>query len=133
MNKRNNCVAAVIGAVLMGVSTLASAGGNDTLLAHWGQFQLDNGESKTVIRGDKLKAYRVCMDEGTDAVALKVTFDDQEVVVEPGECQLIEATKVKLASAGKLQQGMTLIGSFNFDSKRNYPTSAGVPVAARND
>ena len=52
------------------------------------------------------------MEEGRGAASLKVTYDGKEAIVAPGECQLIEATKIKLASAARLQEGMTLIGSY---------------------
>ena len=133
MNKRHICVVAVIGAGLLGGSSLAQADTTDTLLASVGQFQLDNGEAKTVLRGAKVKGYRVCMEEVPEAVPLKVTYDDKVVMVEPGECQLIMATKIKLASASKLHDGMTLIGSFNTDSRKKYNTSVSLAQVARND
>ena len=133
MNKRNNCVAAVIGAVLMGGIQLANADADDTLLASWGQFRVDDGESQTVTRGGAIKGYRICMEDGAVAVPLKVTFDNQEVIIEPGECQLIQATRIKLASASKLHTGMTLIGSFDVDDNKHYRTSVSVPQAVRND
>jgi len=133
MNKRQICVVAVIGAGLLGGSSLAQADATDTLLASVGQFQLDNGETKTVLRGTKVKGYRVCMDEAPNAVPLKVTYDGKEAIVEPGECQLIMATKIKLASASRLHDGMTLIGSFNADSRKKYNTSVSLAKVAHND
>jgi hypothetical protein len=133
MIKHNICVVAVMGAVLTGWSPLAPADTTDALLASQGQFQLDNGETKAVIRGAAVKGYRVCMDEDPDAVPLKVTHDGQETIVEPGECQLIEATKIKLASASRLHEGMTLIGSFIPSSRKSYHTDVSVARTARND
>lgn len=131
MNKRQICVVAVIAAGLLGWSSLAQADATDTLLASVGEFQLDNGETKTVLRGAQVKGYRVCMDEDRDAVTLKVTYDGKVALVEPGECQLIMATKIKLASAARLHDGMTLIGSFNGDSRKKYNTSVSLAQAAR--
>jgi len=133
MIKQNICVVAVMGAVLTAWSPLAPADTTDALLASQGQFQLDNGETKAVIRGAAVKGYRVCMDEEPEAVPLKVLHDGKETIVEPGECQLIEATRIKLASASKLHEGMTLIGSFNPDSRKSYHTDVSVARAARND
>jgi hypothetical protein len=133
MSKRNVGVVAVIGAWLLLGPLLATAGSADRLLASFGQFQLDDGEAKTVMRGAAIKGYRVCMDDDAGAVPLKVRFDGQEVVVEPGECQLIQATKIKLASASKLNDGMTLIGSFNASSTKKYRTTVSVAQAARNN
>jgi hypothetical protein len=130
MNKRQICVVAVIGAGLLGGSSLAQADATDTLLASVGEFQLDNGETKTVLRGAEIKGYRVCMDEAPDAVPLKVTYDGKVAIVEPGDCQLIMATKIKLASAAALHDGMTLIGSFNGDSRKKYNTSVSLAQVA---
>ncbi len=133
MNKHNVCIFAVIGAVLASWSPLASADSTDTLLASQGQFQLDNGETKAVLRGAAIKGYRVCMDDEPKAVPLKVIHDGKETLVAPGECQLIEASTIKLASASKLHDGMTLIGSFNGGSRKTYRTDGSVARTARND
>jgi len=133
MNKHNIYVVALIGSGLIGSAPMAQADTTDTLLARLGEFQLDNGETRTVLRGGAIKGYRVCMDEGPDAVALRVTFDGQEAIVEPGECQVIQATKIKLASAARLHDGMTLIGSFNSSSRKTYRTNVSVAQAARSD
>ncbi len=133
MTTRNICVVALIGAGLLAAAPLAQADSTDALLARVGKFQLDNGETKIVKRGSATKAYRVCMDEGRGAVPLKVIYEDQEAIVEPGECQLIEATKIRLASAGRLQKGMTLIGSFQPRSGKSYKTDVSVARTARNE
>jgi len=133
MSKRYLCVTVVIGAILMAGAPVARADSQNTLLANWGQFQLDDGDTKTLRRGSATKAYRVCLDDGAAAVPLKVTFEGQEAIVVPGECQLIEANKIRLTSAGKLQEGMTLIGRFNGTSRKQYRTSVSVVQAARNN
>ncbi|TFG87461.1 MAG: hypothetical protein E4H19_02170 [Chromatiales bacterium] len=126
MTKRNLCVVALIGAGLLAAAPLAQADATDSLLARVGKFQLDNGETKIVKRGSATKAYRVCMNEGRGAVPLKVTYEDQEVIVEPGECRLIEASKIRLASATRLSAGMTLIGSFEPGRGKSYKTDVSV-------
>ena len=133
MNKHNIYVVATLGALLAGMPAIAAADTTDVLLASQGQFQLDNGETKAVLRGAAVKGYRVCMDDQPHAVPLKVLHDGEETIVEPGDCQLIEATKIKLASAGKLHEGMTLIGSFTPGSQKSYRTDVSVARAARND
>jgi len=129
MTKRKVCVVALIGAGLFAAAPLTQADSTDGLLARIGKFQLDNGESKTVKRGSATKAYRICMDEGDGAVPLKVTYEGQEAIVEPGECRLIEATKIRLASAGRLPKGMTLIGSFESGARKSYKTDVSVAQA----
>ena len=129
MTKRNKCVVALIGAGLFAAAPLAQADSTDGLLARIGKFQLDNGETKTVKRGSATKAYRVCMDEGRGAVPLKVMYEDQSVIVEPGECRLIEAAKIRLAGAARLPAGMTLIGSFDSSPVKTYKTDVSVAQA----
>ncbi|MEQ1803099.1 MAG: hypothetical protein ABL989_14320, partial [Gammaproteobacteria bacterium] len=132
MTKRSICVVAVIGAGLMAVAPVAPADPTDSLLASVGQFQLDSSETKLLRRGAAVKGYKICMDEHRHAVPLKVMYDGQEAIVEPGECRLFEATKIKLASAGPLHDGMTLIGSFGAPrSGKSYRTDVSVAQAAR--
>ena len=133
MSKGILCIVAVIGAGLMVVAPAAQADPTDALLARVGQFQLDNGETKTMRGRAAVKAYRVCMEEGRGAVSLKVTFDGNEAFVAPGECQLIEATKIKLASATRLAEGMTLIGSVGSRSDKSYKTDVSLAQTARNE
>jgi hypothetical protein len=133
MTTRNICVVALIGAGLFAAAPLAQADSTDALLARVGKFQLDNGETKLVKRGPAIKAYRVCMVDVRGAVPLKVMYKGQEAVIEPGECQLIEATKIRLASASRLQKGMTLIGSFQPRSGKSYKTDVSVARSARNE
>lgn len=130
MTKRYIYVA-LIGACLSAAAPVVQADPTDALLARVGKFQLDNGETKLVKRGNATKAYRVCMEEGRGAVALKVLYEGQEAIVEPGECQLIEATKIRLASAERLDRGMTLIGSFESGRGKTYKTDVSVARAAR--
>ena len=133
MHKHCIYVVALIGSSLIGAASVAQADPIDTLLASSGQFQIGNGKTKTVMRGATIKGYRVCMDEGRHAVPLKVTYDGQVVIVDPGECRVIETQKIKLASAARLHQGMTLIGSFDTGSKKKYQTDVSVARVARSE
>lgn len=134
MTMRNICVIASIGVGLLAGAPVAEADPTDTLLARVGQFQLDNGETRTVQRKSAVEGYRVCMEEGRYAVPLQVTYDGKVATVQPGECQLIEATRIRLASATRLHNGTTLIGSFDTSSKsRRYKTNVSVAQTARND
>ena len=133
MSKGILCIVAMIGAGLMAGASTAKADPTDVLLARIGQFQLDNGETRTMLGRAAVKAYRVCMEEGRGAVSLKVTYDGIEAFVAPGECQLIEATKIKLASATRLEDGMTLIGRVGPGGGKSYKTDVSLARTARND
>ena len=129
MNQRNIFVAALICGGLLAGSPAVQADSLDVLLARSGQFELNNSKTKIVAGSGEIKRYRICMDEGPDAVSLKVTYDGNETTVEPGECQLIEARKIKLASASRLAEGRTLIASFH--NAKKYSTSVSLAAATR--
>lgn len=133
MNKRNIRVVALIGSGVIAAVTVARADPDDSMLASLGEFQINNNETKTVLWGAAIKTYRVCMDEGPDARPLKVTYDGMKVIVLPGECQLIQARNIKLASATRLHDGMALIGSFDTGSRKKYQPNVSVAQTARND
>lgn len=126
MNKRNFWIVVMLGAGLAGAAPLAQADITDALLARVGEFKLDNGETKTVIRKNEPKQYRVCMTDRPEAVPLKVTYDGKEAIVAPGECHLLEARNIKLATAARLGEDMTLIGRIN---RRETKTSVSVARA----
>jgi hypothetical protein len=133
MNKHNICVLALIGSGLLGAAPVAQADPADSMLASQGEFQINNNETKTVLWGGAIKTYRVCMEEAPEARPLKVTYDGTQVIVEPGDCQLIQARNIKLASATRLKEGMALIGSFDASSRQKYQTDVSVARAARNN
>ena len=128
MNERNISIIALIGGALLAGLPASQADNLDHLLARGGQFELNNGKTKT-LAWDEIRRYRVCMEEGPDAVPLRVAYDGNETIVEPGECQLIEARKIKLASASRLTDGRTLIASFH--NMKKYNTSVSLAAATR--
>lgn len=133
MYKNSIKLIAVICAGVMAGLPAARADSNDGLLAHYRMFQLENDDVQTVIRGPKTKAYRVCVEDSRGAVPLTVSHDDQQTRVEPGECQLIESSKIKLAAAADMPDGMTMIGHFSGNSAaaKKYKTSISVAKADR--
>ncbi len=133
MSKGILCVVAVTGAGLALVASTSRADPTDALLARVGQFQLDNGETKTMVGRPTIKAYNVCMEEGRGAVALRVAYDGNEAIVAPGECQLIEATRIRLAGASRVEDGMTLIGSVGSRRGKSYKTDVSLARTARNE
>ena len=131
MNKRNMFVASVLCGGLIAGSPAPQADNLDQLLARGGQFELSNSKTKTLTQGGEIKKYRVCMEEGAGAMSLKVTHDDNETIVESGECQLFEARSIKLATASRLKDDMTLIGTFNSGSTKRFHTSVNLARATR--
>jgi hypothetical protein len=130
MSKRNLCVVAVIGASLIGATTMAVADGIiEKRIPPRGQFQLDNGDSFGVKRDNATQGYRICMDDSPHAVPLRVKYDGKEDIVPPGECHLIEARSIRLSSAGRLQDGMLLVGRLN----RTATSAPRLAMAARDD
>jgi hypothetical protein len=88
---------------------------------------------QTVSRGKSTKAYRVCVEEKPGSVPLRVTHSKGETIVEPGDCQLIETNKIKMAVVGDMPDGMTMIGRFNNNSSdaKKFSTSISVAKAER--
>ncbi len=132
MNKNSIKLIAVICAGLVTGLPVAQADSNDGLLAHYRMFQLENNDVQTVSRGPSTKAYRVCVEDSRGAVPLRVSHSEGETIVEPGDCQLIETSKIKMAAVGKLPEGMTMIGRFNnnsSDDAKKFSTSISVAKA----
>ena len=95
---------------------LAEKSAVDQMLNRNHMFGLENGDWKVLNRGAGAKTYRICMTKEEGAAALKVVHDGQQTIVQPGECHLIEATKIKVASAGRLEDGRMLVGSRRVDN-----------------
>jgi tellurite resistance-related uncharacterized protein len=91
----------------------------DQMLNRNHMFGLENGDWKILNRGAGAKTYRICMTKEDDAASLKVVHDGQQTIVQPGECHLIQATKIKVASASRLGDGMMLVGSRRVDNSAN--------------
>jgi len=132
MHKNSIKLIAVIGAGLLTGLPVAQADSNDGLLANYRMFQLEN-DLQTVIRGQKTKAYRVCVEDKPGSVPLRVSHSEGETIVEPGECQLIETSKIKMAAVGNMPLGMTMIGHFtgNRSDAKKYSTTITVAKADR--
>lgn len=90
---------------------LAAQSVSDALLERNGQFEMGDSRPKLIVSRSATKTYHVCMDAGARAVPLSVRHDTKETIVQPGECKLIEASRIKLATVGKLDDRMTLIGT----------------------
>jgi hypothetical protein len=132
MNRNNIKAIAVIVSSLVAGLPVAQADSNDGLLAQYRMFQLENDDVQVVNRSAKIKAYRVCVEDGRGAVPLKVSHGAAETVVEPGDCQLIETNRIKLAAVGQIPEGMTMIGRFkNSATAKKYSTSISVARVAR--
>jgi hypothetical protein len=130
MYKNSIQLITVLAAGLIAGLPLAHADSNDGLLAQYRMFQLENDDVQTVIRGQTTKAYRVCVEDTRHAVPLRVSHGTGETLVAPGECQLIEASKIKMAAVGRMPDGVTMIGRFNNSSAKKYSTAISV---ARNE
>jgi hypothetical protein len=132
MNRNNIKAIAVIVSSLVAGLPVAQADSNDGLLAQYRMFQLENDDVQVVNRSAKIKAYRVCVEDGRGAVPLKVSHGAAETVVEPGDCQLVETNRIKLAAVGQIPEGMTMIGRFkNSATAKKYSTSISVARVAR--
>lgn len=120
---------------VVGAPTGAVAGDapTDSLHAGAGRFQIDSGDSKILVGRSRTKAYHVCMAAGPMAGPLKVKHNGKETIVQPGECQLVEASNIKLAAVGKLDRGMILMGrrtgNLSMETLKKYSTEVTARVS----
>lgn len=133
MTKRNFPVVVVIGAGLLAGLPRAQAGPEEGPPVRQREFQLDSGESRTLTH-EAVTAHRVCMAGGRTARPLKVVYDGKVAIVEPGECLVIQAARVRLSTAERLRYGETLFARvIPPDAGRHFETEVGFEQTARND
>lgn len=113
---KNSSMLLVLATVAAYSGPLAAQSASDLLLWRYGQFEMSDDAQKLILGRSATKAYHVCMENDEHAVPLRVRHDQKETIVQPGECKLIEASRIRLATVGKLDDGMTLIGT-----RKNVP------------
>lgn len=85
---------------------------DDEMLLQWGQFEVGGNKNKLVVDHKSAKHYRICVKKGRDAVPLKITCDNKEATVEPGDCTDFEAKKISVASGGDLGSKNVIMGGY---------------------
>ncbi len=116
MMKQVVCIAVLLAVSSIAGPVFAETSAVDQMLNRNHMFGLENGDWKVLNRGPGAKTYRICVTKEDDAAPLKVVHDGLQTVVQPGECHLIEAMKIKVASASRLSDGRMLVGSRRVDN-----------------
>lgn len=107
----------VLPGVVLLLSQLAAAHAHDfddPLLASVGEFEVGNGESKSIAHHKDNAPYRICVRKARHSVPLKVLYDGREDVVSAGDCADFEAKNIRIEPAAKLETDMVLIGRYHY-------------------
>lgn len=105
----------VAAAATLLIAGLTSAQGFDAeLLRAYGQFEIGNGQLKTLARGKHDRMYRICVRKSDHSIPLKVMHDDVASMVYPGDCSDIEGMKIEITPGAKLDEDMTLVGRYAY-------------------
>jgi hypothetical protein len=117
MSEKTIAFAAVV-AGLMAVSfttgARASTSVDDALLRESRQFELGNGDAKTISHHGEMMEYRVCVRDIRDSIPVKVVHDSRSTVVYPGGCADIPARRIALAPGAALPNDTVLLGHYKF-------------------
>ncbi len=73
-----------------------------------GEIVLTGNQVKKIHDGREAREYRVCVKTETDAAAMRVTYDGEQSVLMPGDCQNVVGKKID-ASPQKPLSGKTHI------------------------
>ncbi len=85
---------------------------DDELLQEAGEFQLGNGDSRTIADAKTPEPYRVCVAKGPDSVPVTAQYDDQERTIGVGDCADLTAKRIRLQPAAHLNEDEILIGKY---------------------
>jgi len=99
---------------LAGAANAQLASGDDALFySRPGEFFVANGETKGIVHAKTDKDYRICVEQGTGSVPLKVYHDGKEAMVDPGDCADFEAMELRVTPGGMLPDDYLLVGRFH--------------------
>ncbi len=105
----------LLGTLVVGLSQIGIANAYDLdqeLLAMSGEFEIGNGETKSIVHHKTDSHYRICVHSARHSVPLKVNFDGKQDTIAPGDCADFEAMDIRIAPGGKLDQDVVLIGKY---------------------
>lgn len=92
--------------------TVAAQTFDDSILSAYGEFEIDNGQTKTLAHTKHDRDYRICVHKGADNVPLKIMHDGMESMVYPGDCADVEGMVIQATPGKKLEQGVVIIGRY---------------------
>lgn len=81
-----------------------------TLVARPGEVILDAGQTKTILRSNVDRSYRICLQQVEPKGLVTVTEDrDKEIRLYPGDCENFEARNLSVTAGEDLPPGEGLI------------------------
>jgi len=101
-------------AAMLLLAGLASAQGfDDEIMRQFGQFEISDGQTKTLAYGKHDRMYRICVHQSAHAIPLKVMHDNLQSMIYPGDCADVEGMRIQIAPGAKLGEEMTLFGRYH--------------------
>lgn len=119
MKQQTNKSITVMALVLSVCGTLAfpaaaAAGPVDLLFSGIGEFELGNGDQRTIAHHKTDKVYRICVVRSTsEPLTVQVMFDDKTETIEQGSCADIEGKRIVVKPSGKMAHGTFLVGRYH--------------------
>jgi len=120
LKQQSNTSVAVVALLLSVCGTLAfpvsvrAAGPVDLLFSGIGEFELADGDKRTIAHHKTDKVYRICVVRSTgDALSVVVTFDDGTETIAQGSCADIEGKRIVVTPSGKMAHGSFLVGRYH--------------------
>jgi len=84
----------------------------DPVLASAHEFELENGDAKTIANHKVAEPYRVCVSSKSDPVSVAVRYDDATRTLHAGECADVTAKHIVVAPGERMKRDEVLIGKF---------------------
>jgi hypothetical protein len=81
-------------------------------LAIHGEFEIGNDDVRIISRRREPTTVRVCVDPAKHTVPLKVTFDQKQELILPGNCSDVSGAHISLAPGARLDEGYVLLGKW---------------------
>jgi len=92
----------------------AAAGPVDHLFAGIGEFELGNGDKRTIANNKTDKVYRICVvRSGSHKLSVEVMFDDATETIDQGNCADVEGKHIVVRPTGKMEHGWVLAGRYH--------------------
>lgn len=77
-----------------------------------GEFTVNSSTDVEVVHFKTARDVRLCLPESRHVVALEIEYDKNTMILQPGNCTILEAKEVAISTAGELKEGWSLHGTF---------------------
>jgi hypothetical protein len=87
-----------------------------------GQFVLTGSKVKKIYTGKLPRDYRVCVKAEKDSAPMKVTFDEQQSTLQPGDCKDVTGKKIEATPAEALTGSTHIVATFHREKPAKLAT-----------